>query len=358
MSVFIIAEAGVNHNGDEGLAFALVDAACAAGADAVKFQTFKANKLVTEQAKQADYQIVNTGLPETQREMLERLELDYEAHHRLLAYCLDKDIEFMSSAFDTESLNFLVKELGLKRLKIASGEITNAPFILEHARSGCDLIVSTGMSSLAEIEAALAVIAFGLTSTKEIPPSEDAFQGAYASREGRAALIEKVTLLHCTTEYPTPPQEVNLLAMKTLCEAFKIPVGYSDHTEGTNISIAASALGATVIEKHFTLDRKMPGPDHKASLEPDELASLIRGIREIEDGLGTGIKVPTISEAKNKDIARKTVVASRQLSKGQRLIESDLALKRSSGGISPFRYWDLIGKVTKRSYSKGDSIDE
>jgi N-acetylneuraminate synthase len=228
----IIAEAGVNHNGDEKLAFELVDAAWKAGADIVKFQTFKAKNLVTAEAVQADYQVANTQKKESQLEMLSRLELSWDAHHKLIDYCKKLGIEFLSTAFDSESLNFLVNELGISRLKLPSGELTNAPLVLEHARTGCDIIVSTGMATLAEIESALGVIAFGYTAEKNALPGVEAFQHAYASVEGQKALKEKVTILHCTTEYPAPLNEINLRVMDTLKQAFDLPAGYSDHSEG------------------------------------------------------------------------------------------------------------------------------
>jgi N-acetylneuraminate synthase len=251
----IIAEAGVNHNGDEKLAFELVDAAWKAGADIVKFQTFKAKNLVTAEAVQADYQVANTQKKESQLEMLSRLELSWDAHHKLIDYCKKLGIEFLSTAFDSESLNFLVNELGISRLKLPSGELTNAPLVLEHARTGCDIIVSTGMATLAEIESALGVIAFGYTAEKNALPGVEAFQHAYASVEGQKALKEKVTILHCTTEYPAPLNEINLRVMDTLKQAFDLPAGYSDHSEGITIPVAAVARGAVVIEKHLTLDK-------------------------------------------------------------------------------------------------------
>jgi len=277
----VIAEAGVNHNGSEEIAIALIDAAHESGADIVKFQTFKAKNLVTATAEQADYQVTNTNKVETQLSMLSRLELSYEAHIRLIDHCQKLGIQFLSTAFDSESLNFLVNKLQLKTLKIASGEITNAPFILEHARTGCDLILSTGMSTLADIESALGVIAFGLTATVDTKPGIGAFQTAYASIEGQKALKAKLKLLHCTTEYPAPFNEINLKAMDTLASAFCLDVGYSDHSQGITIPIAATARGACVIEKHFTLDKEMPGPDHKASIDPKELTEMVAAIRTV-----------------------------------------------------------------------------
>ncbi len=356
MAVKIIAEAGVNHNGSKELAFQLVDAAHAAGVDIVKFQTFKAKNLVTQDAQQAEYQTRNTGVAESQFAMLSRLELDYATHHELVAYCQKLDIEFLSTAFDQESLDFLVKDLGLKTLKIPSGELTNAPFVLQHALTGCDLIVSTGMASLAEVEAALGVIAFGLTQPLSAAPSEEAFTQAYASEAGQAALKAKVTLLHCTTEYPAPLAEVNLKAMQTLATAFGLTAGYSDHTAGIIIPIAATALGASLIEKHFTLDKTLPGPDHQASLEPDELKAMVQAIRDVELALGSGIKSPQPSEIKNKAIARKSLIAAKSIQAGEVFTEDNLATKRPGDGLSPYQYWSLLGKPANRNYQDDEQL--
>lgn len=354
----IIAEAGVNHNGDEKLAFELVEAAYQAGADIVKFQTFKAKNLVTESAKQADYQVANTQKQESQLAMLSRLELSYEVHHQLVAHCNKLGIEFLSTAFDSESLDFLVNELGLKRLKLPSGEITNAPLVLEHARTGCDLIVSTGMATLAEVESVLGVIAFGYLADDSKQPSILAFQQAYASNEGQRLLKEKVTILHCTTEYPAPMEEINLKAMDTLGLAFDLASGYSDHSEGITIPIAAVARGAVLIEKHFTLDKTMEGPDHKASLEPDELKAMIDAIRQVEVALGTNVKSPTISEVKNKAVARKSLVAAKPISVGETFNMENLVIKRPGSGMSPYKLWELLGKTASKPYQAGDLIVE
>lgn len=354
----IIAEAGVNHNGDESLAFELVNAASRAGVDIVKFQTFKAKNLVTETAEQAEYQVANTNKQESQLDMLSRLELTYDTHHKLVKHCETLGIEFLSTAFDSESLRFLVHDLGLKRLKIPSGELTNAPLILEHALTGCDLILSTGMASLAEIELALGVIAFGYTSPKGSLPSLAEFQKAYASREGRQALKGKVTILHCTTEYPAPPHEINLRTMDTLGCAFDLPAGYSDHSEGIVIPIAAVARGAVLVEKHFTLDKTMEGPDHKASLEPHELTNMVDAIRQVEIALGSCIKAPTESEIKNKTAARKSLIASQPIKKGELYTTENLAIKRPGQGMEPYRYWELLSSHATKDYLVGDIIDE
>lgn len=354
----IIAEAGVNHNGSEKLAFELVDAAFNAGADIIKFQTFKAKALVTKDAKQAEYQAKNTGKKESQLTMLSKLELSYECHHRLVSYCNDLGIEFLSSAFDTESLLFLTDELGLKKLKVASGELTNAPFLLLHAQTGADLIVSTGMATLAEIEMALGVIAFGYLSQEQVPPSIDAFKAAYMSEKGQSLLRSKVTLLHCTTEYPALASEVNLKALHTLAQSFKLKVGFSDHSVGITVPIAATALGARVIEKHFTLDKSMDGPDHKASLSTSELTDMVMAIRQTESALGNGIKGPQPCELKNIDIARKCIVAFSDIAIGELLTVDNIVIKRAGNGLSPYHYWTLLGTPCKKTYLEGDLIDE
>lgn len=354
----IIAEAGVNHNGNEELAFQLVDAAHKAGADIVKFQTFKASKLVTATAEQAEYQIKNTQKKESQLAMLSRLELSFEFHLELVAYCKKIGIEFLSTAFDSESLKFLVNDLKLKKLKIPSGDLTNAPLVLEHAQTGCDLIVSTGMATLAEIETALGVIAFGYVADKTEKPSIQAFEKAYYSELGQKLLKERVTILHCTTEYPAPLQDINLKAMDTIANAFKLPVGYSDHSAGIHIPIAAVAREAKIIEKHFTLDQNMDGPDHKASLEPDQLKAMIEGIRNIELALGDGLKGPRPSEVKNKSVARKSLVAEQVIKKGTVFSKDNMTSKRPGSGQNPINYWGLLGSEAKNDYQTGDLINE
>lgn len=353
---YIIAEAGVNHNGCEKLAIELVEAAYYSGANAVKFQTFKASKSITQKAVQADYQIQNTGKIESQLEMVSRLELSYNTHHELIARCNELGIDFLSTAFDNESLDFLVNDLGLKTLKIASGELTNAPFILKHAQTGCNLIVSTGMAILGEIEMALGIIAYGYLNPNGKEPAQNDFIAAYTSSEGKKILKEKVSLLHCTTEYPAPVEDVNLSAMDTMLNAFKLPVGYSDHTKGIAIPIAAVARGARIIEKHFTLDRNMDGPDHKASLEPDELALMISSIRSVEQAIGDGIKGAQKSEIRNKSIARKSLVAATYIQSGTVFTAENLAVKRPGTGISPYSYWDIIGSQATKDYSPDDLI--
>ena len=355
MAVTIIAEAGVNHNGDAEMARDLIDVATEAGADAVKFQTFKAGLLATATAPKADYQNVTTGAAETQLAMLKRLELPAAWHQGLVDHCRDKGVDFLSTPFDHQSLAFLVDDLGLKTLKMASGEITNGPLLLQAGQSGCDIILSTGMSTLQEVEDALAVLAFGFTDPQGTP-SRQAFRAAFASAAGRQALSDKVVVLHCTTEYPAPAADTNLAAMATLADAFGLRVGLSDHTEGIAVPIAAAALGAHVIEKHFTLDRALPGPDHMASLEPGELTAMIAGVRAVEAALGDGVKGPRPSEMKNMDIARKSLVALRPLRVGEPFGADDLGAKRPGSGISPMDYWDWLGRPAPRDITADETL--
>jgi len=327
---FIIAEAGVNHNGSLDTAIQMVDAAVTAGADAVKFQTFKAEKIITASAPKAGYQQRTTGSDESQLEMVRKLELDESAHERLFRYCRDKGILFLSSPFDLESIDLLVR-LGMQIFKIPSGEITNLPYLRKLGALSKRLILSTGMADLGEVEDALLVL----------------------MKAGTAP--EDITVLHCNTEYPTPFEDVNLKAMLTIKAAFPgVRVGYSDHTLGIEIPIAAVSMGAKVIEKHFTLDRNMEGPDHRASLEPDELKSMVKAIRNLEKAMGNGIKKPSPSELKNKPIARKSIVAARNIAEGEVFTEENLTVKRSATGISPMR-WD---EVLKMKAVKNFSVDE
>mgnify|MGYP001577699216 CR=1 FL=1 len=352
---YIIAEAGVNHNGSIDMAKQLIAVAVDAGADAVKFQTFRAEKLVSQSAPKAEYQVNTTDAAESQFEMIKKLELNKNDHEVLIQYCQKRGIEFLSTPFDFESIDLLVNTLNLSRLKLPSGEITNAPLLLHAAKTGKPIILSTGMSTLGEIEVALGVLAFGYTGSDE-PPSLQAFETAYTSTLGHIALQNKVTLLHCTTEYPAPFAEVNLRAMSTLQQAFGLPVGYSDHTAGLAISVAAVALGAVIIEKHFTLDRTLPGPDHKASLEPDELKQMVRSIREVELALGSPIKQPAASELRNRPVARKSLVANRDIRKGESFTQDNLAVKRPGDGISPICYWEWLGKIADRDYQHDDKV--
>ncbi|MDT8903838.1 N-acetylneuraminate synthase [Anaeroselena agilis] len=355
--VFIIAEAGVNHNGSVELAKKLIDAAVQAGVDAVKFQTFSADSLVSGDAPKAEYQRVASGLQESQYKMLKKLEMDEAMHNTLMHYSTYSGIEFLSTPFDENSLDLLSNRLGLNRIKIPSGEITNAPFLLKIARTGKQVILSTGMSTLGEVETALGVLAFGYLGGKS-KPSPHAFARAFASTGGHRKLQQKVTLLHCTTEYPAPFEDVNLQAMDTLRKAFGLPVGYSDHTDGIAVAIAAVARGAVLVEKHLTLDKRLPGPDHKASLEPDELTVLVRSIRQVEQALGTGLKVPATTEIKNRLVARKSLVATQDIGRGEPFSESNLSVKRPGDGLPPLRYWDMLGRKATKNYCKDERILE
>lgn len=353
--IAIIAEAGVNHNGSLDLALRLVDAAAQAGADVVKFQTFKAENLASRHAAKAEYQTRTTTAGESQLDMLRRLELSEAAHFRIIERCTERGIRFLSTPFDHDSLTFLADRLDVEHIKLGSGELTNAPLLLAVAQTGKPLLLSTGMSDLGEVEQALGVLALGHAKRAE-HPSRAAFAAAYATPDYRAALATKVTLLHCTTEYPAPFAEVNLRAMDTLAAAFGLPVGFSDHTPGIAVPIAAAARGAVVIEKHMTLDRGMDGPDHKASLEPAEFAAMVEGIRHVELALGDGRKQPAPSERKNIEIARKSLVAARAIHAGELFSADNLTVKRPGTGFSPFRYWDLLGKPASRSYEPDEPI--
>ncbi|MES3025484.1 MAG: N-acetylneuraminate synthase [Pseudomonadota bacterium] len=328
----IIAEAGVNHNGELDLAKRLIDAAAAAGADLVKFQTFNAARLVTGTAKKADYQLSSTGAAESQFEMLRRLELSPAMHEELIAHCAARGIGFFSTAFDLESIDLLVR-LGQDYFKIPSGELTNLPYLRHIARQSKSVIVSTGMATLGEIEDAIAVM------------------------EQAGTARANITVLHCTTEYPTPMDEVNLRAMQAIGHAFQTPVGYSDHTRGIEVAIAAVALGASVIEKHFTLDRTLPGPDHQASLEPGELAAMVAAIRNIESALGDGVKRLTPSEARNKPIARKSLVSLRAIDKGELFSADNLTAKRPGTGVSPMRWDEVVGRAAPRAFAADELIE-
>ena len=329
---FIIAEAGVNHNGSPKLAKKMIDAAIDAHADAVKFQTFTANKIMCRSAQKADYQKQTSDKNESQYEMIKKLELDAFAHRELIAYCRQKNIQFLSTPFDLESIN-LLHDLGMKTFKIPSGEITNLPYLRKIGVLKKEIILSTGMADLGEIEDALDVLT------------------------GAGTKLKDITVLHCNTEYPTPFEDVNLKAMLTIKAAFPgVNIGYSDHTLGIEIPIAAVAMGATIIEKHFTLDKNLPGPDHKASLEPNELKAMVCAIRNIEKALGNGIKKPSPSELKNKPIVRKSIVAARDIRKGKPFTEKNLTAKRPGTGISPMRWDEVIGQNASRDYKQDDLI--
>ncbi len=331
--VMIIAEAGVNHNGSMENAFRLIDAAAEAGVDYIKFQTFKADKLVSASAKKADYQIQNTrNSEESQLQMLQKLELSQEQHAELIAYCQKKNIQFFSTAFDLDSLAYL-HEVGLKMVKIPSGEITNLPYLRKAACLFRQVILSTGMTTISEIKDAVSVF-----TEAGIPK-------------------ENITILHCNTEYPTPMDDVNLKAMLQIQEVFGTEVGYSDHTLGIEVPIAAVALGASIIEKHFTLDKTMNGPDHSASLEPDELKAMVSAIRNLEKALsGSGVKEVSPSEQKNMAIARKSIVATKKIYKGEIFTEENIGVKRPGTGISPMRWDEVIGKVSQKDFAEDELI--
>jgi len=347
-SVFFIAEAGINHNGDPDRALRMVDVAAEVGADAIKFQTFNAQALVTSSADKALYQQATTGSAGSQQQMLARLQLDNETHHRLKRRAEGHGLLFMSTAFDSPSLAFLTNELNLPLLKIPSGEITNGPLLLEYAQASRNLVLSTGMSTLEEIKIALSVLAFGLLRGQ--PPNRNAFDRAFDSKEGQDALRERLTLLHCTTQYPAPITSVNLKALTSLKEVFGLRVGYSDHTSGGVVACAAVALGARVIEKHFTLDKTLSGPDHAASLEPQELRQMIENVRMVEQSLGDGEKRPDAVEAENLPVARKSLVAAQAIARGELLSSDNVAVKRPGTGRSPMEYWDVIGCRSDKPY--------
>lgn len=330
----IIAEAGVNHNGDIENAFQLIDVAVSAGVDYVKFQTFKSKKVVSKYAVKAKYQIENTNDDtESQLEMVQKLELTQNDHQQLIDYCNSKDIHFFSTAFDLDSLQYLA-DIGLKLVKIPSGEVTNLPYLEKAALLFDKVILSTGMCTMKEVGDALEVFL------------------------SKGIEKENITILHCNTEYPTPMKDVNLEAMLTIGEEFDIAIGYSDHTLGIEVPIAAVALGATVIEKHFTLDKNMEGPDHKASLEPNELKAMVEAIRNVEEALsGSGIKEPSPSELKNVPIARKSIVANRTIKKGDVFTSENITAKRPGTGISPMQWYDVIGKIADKDYNEDQLIE-
>lgn len=330
--VLVIAEAGVNHNGDLNLARQLVDVAADAGADLVKFQTFSADRLATRDAQKAAYQTAATGAGESQHAMLQRLELSESDHRVLMAHCASRGIGFFSTGFDIECVDLLVR-LGADRFKVPSGEITNLPYLRHVGGLGHPVILSTGMASLGEIEAAIGVLLAAGTSR------------------------EQITVLHCNTDYPTPVQQVNLRAMCSIGQAFGVQVGYSDHTNGIEVAIAAVALGARVIEKHFTINRTLPGPDHQASLEPSELKAMVAAIRNIEQALGDGIKQPTERELANRPVARKSLVAARAIVAGEVFSPDNVVAKRPGTGISPMRWDEVMGRPARRAFAADEQVE-
>ncbi len=331
MKTLIIAEAGVNHNGDFELAKKLVDKAVEGGADIVKFQTCKAENVISRYADKAEYQKVTTGEADSQLEMVRKLMLTYEEYGKLKEYCDEKGIEFLSTAFDLPSVDYL-HSIGMKRWKIPSGEITNLPLLIKIAQLHEPIIMSTGMSELSEVEDAIKVL--------------------------KDNGVDDITILHCTTEYPAPYEDVNLAAMDTMREAFGLPVGYSDHTKGLEIPVAAVARGACVIEKHFTLDRNMEGPDHKASIEPEELKQMVCQIRHVEAAIGDGVKKVSRSESKNQDIARKSIIARTAIKAGDVFTEDNVTTKRPGSGINPMRWFELLGKTAKHDYQEDYLIEK
>ncbi|UAA39150.1 N-acetylneuraminate synthase [Paraneptunicella aestuarii] len=357
MSTFIIAEAGVNHNGELDKALRLVDVAVEAGADAVKFQTFKAESLATDKAGKAEYQKKLTDSEESQVAMLKKLELPHEYHFKLKAYCEEKNIEFMSTAFDFGSLQFLLAEMDLKRLKIPSGEITNLPLIYEHAKSGLDIILSTGMATVGEIEQALMVIAGGYLDNLGRNIQQN-WKTAYFDEGARTLLKSKVSLLHCVSQYPAPAESLNLTAIKRLRKTFGLNAGYSDHSLGIWAPISAVTMDATIIEKHFTLDRNLPGPDHQASLEPHELKQMVEAIRNVEAAIGDGVKRPVASELVNLEPVRKSLVLAKPIRRGEVITEQHLAIMRPGTGMPPSKYWDMIGATVSQDYEAGDFLCE
>jgi len=353
--VYVIAEAGVNHNGDLKIARELVDRAADAGANAVKFQTFDAKKLANSSAPKAGYQKQTTAAEESQFDMLRKLELPREWHYELRDRARARGIEFLSTAFDPDSLDFL-ETLGMPFYKVPSGELTNGPLLWKFARQRRPLVVSTGMATLSEVELALAVIAHAFNVDTEPSHVDEVWRG-WSRHEWRQSLQGCVTLLHCTSQYPTPMHEVNLKAMDTLAQAFSLPVGYSDHTSGTLIPVVAVARGAVLIEKHFTLDRTMQGPDHQASLQPDELTRMVREIRTIEVALGDGAKSPQASEWDTRKAACQQVIVTRDIRQGECFTRADLTTARSGGGLPPTALWGLVGQSALRNYAAAEPLD-
>jgi N-acetylneuraminate synthase len=353
---FVIAEAGVNHNGDVDLALRLVDVAADAGADAVKFQTYRADEIASANAPKAAYQVTAADAGESQREMLERLELPIDAYDIITDRCRSRGIEFMSTGFDIASLRMLVERVGIQRIKIPSGEITNGPLLLAAARSGLPIILSTGMSDLDEIEHALSVIAFGSVESLG-HPDEKILEKMLEQPDAYNAVRNKVTVLQCTSQYPAPVAKINLRAMETIAGRFGTAVGLSDHSAGIIVPIIAAARGATMVEKHITTDRNLSGPDHAASIEPEELAEMIGAVRTAELSLGTGEKRPTPSEKNMRLVARRSLVAVREIVAGETFDTENLAARRPGGGLSPMQYWKYLGRKATRNYAADEQID-
>jgi len=354
----VIAEIGINHNGDPDTARALVDAAVQAGADWVKFQTFSTEHLTTTSAPLADYQrdTVTEGTVGGQHDMLRALELDHDSHVALKRYCDDRKIGFLSTPFDLPSLDFLVQKLGLETIKIGSGDLTNAPLLLAAARYRCHVILSTGMATTDEIEQALGVLAFGYSEPGGAPDSR-AFQAAWRAPDKAEQVRQMATLLHCTSAYPTPAEAANIAALETVRSIFGGDVGYSDHTIGNVAAVAAVALGATMIEKHITLDKSQPGPDHSASCEPDELADLVTSVRAAADVLGASAKQLQPLEANVRRVARKSLVCAKPIREGEIFSTRNLTTKRPGNGVCALLYFDYLGRPAGRTYDKDELID-
>ena len=354
--VWVVAEAGVNHNGSVAIARKLIEVAAKAGADAVKFQTFKTERVLSRHAFKAEYQKSTTPGSGSAWEMIKKLELSDQDHGLLKKWCQQQKIEFLSTPFDLPSVDFLAKKMRVAKLKIPSGEITNAPLLWKAAQTRLPIILSTGMATLKEVEQALGVIACGYLNPSASKPSTQNFRTAFKSQKGQKILKQNVILLHCVTEYPAPFESLNLRAMDTLKDTFGLRVGYSDHSAGILASVAAAARGAVLIEKHFTLDKSMDGPDHRASLEPEELKNMVAAIRQVEKMMGSGVKSPAGCELKNKPVARKSLVTIRAIKKGESFSEKNIEPKRPGTGKNPFEYWDLLGKKALKNYEADEIL--
>ena len=357
MSVYVIAEAGVNHNGSFELAKELIHASAKAGADAVKFQTFKASKLVTKEASKAEYQKENDRSSASQLEMLSKLELSDDQFVALSRECEAAGIDFLTTCFDEESLKYICGKTQLKFLKIGSGDLTNLPLIIEHARTGKNIIISTGMATMSEVEDAMAALAFGYLADKTIQPkSYNQLKLEYFTSQNISLINDKVTILHCVTDYPAKFEDLNLDAIRQLQSVYKVGVGYSDHSLGIEACCAAVALGSTCIEKHITLDKNMDGPDHAASASPDEFKRLVDAIRNLEKALVPSVKAPTVRERKNLTVARKFLVAKAYIEQGDKFTVENVEIKRSKIGMSPKSFWDILGKQARKPFDVGENI--
>lgn len=358
----VIAEAGVNHNGSLDRALEMVDVAASAGADVIKFQTFAADSLARPDAELAEYQKRSSGGPQTQWELLKGLELSREEFIEIKQRCVERGVLFLSTGFTLPELDFLVSELSIPMIKIASGDLTFAPMLVAAAQTGLPVVLSTGMANLDEIAEALTFLAVGYGMDAgylpaDTVPSRKVRDGAWESKLIRQRVRESVTVLHCTTQYPAPVEDLNLRAMVSIAEAFDVKVGYSDHSMGDYAAIAATALGATIVEKHFTLDRSLEGPDHAASMEPDELTRLVRTLRDVHTAMGSGVKECQPSETANRAVVRRSIVAARGIDEGTVILEDDLECRRPADGRSAFAFWDVVGTTAAQRYEAGDYID-